>query len=152
MKLSEKRKSRQEYFISGFFVSDVPKGTRRAGNRRSRRKMMSGLSQLIGNRIRGFRKMQHLSQGELAERCGLHPAYIGQLERGEKNATLESVQSICRGLQITMDQLFYGIVPDDSAAGDFNVTEQIGLLLDGLDTPEQMAVYHMILEALKLKS
>ncbi len=113
---------------------------------------MSGLSQLIGNRIRGFRKMQRLSQGELAERCGLHPAYIGQLERGEKNATLESIQSICRGLQITMDQLFYGIVSDDSAAGDFNVTEQIGLLLDGLDTPEQMAVYHMILEALKLRS
>ena len=113
---------------------------------------MSELLQLIGKRIREFRKMRHLSQGELAEKCGLHPAYIGQLERGEKNATLESIQSICRGLQITMDQLFYGIVPDDPAAGDFNVTEQIGLLLDGLDTPEQMAVYHMILEALKLKS
>ena len=96
--------------------------------------------------------MQRLSQGELAERCGLHPAYIGQLERGEKNATLESVQSICRGLGITMDQLFYGIAPDNSAAGDFRVTEQIGLLLDGMTAPDQMAVYHMIVEALKLKS
>ena len=113
---------------------------------------MSGLSQLIGNRIRGFRKMQHLSQGELAERCGLHPAYIGQLERGEKNATLASIQSICRGLQITMDQLLYGIKTDDTAAGSFCVTNQINQLVEGLAEADQLAIYHMLVEALKLKS
>ena len=69
---------------------------------------MSDLSKLIGERIRKNRKAQHLSQKELAERSGFHPAYIGQLERGEKNATLDSVQGICAGLGIPMEQLFVG--------------------------------------------
>ena len=112
---------------------------------------MSELLQLIGKRIREFRKMQHLSQGELAEKCGLHPAYIGQLERGEKNATLASIQSICRGLQITMDQLLYGIMPDDTE-GSFCVTNQINQLVEGLAEADQLAIYHMLVEALKLKS
>ena len=112
---------------------------------------MSELSRLVGSRIRGFRKMQRLSQGELAEKCGLHPTYIGQLERGEKNATLESIQSICRGLQITMDQLFYGIMPDNTAVGSFCAANQINQMLEGLAEADQLAIYHMLVEALKLK-
>ena len=41
----------------------------------------------LGSRIRAYRKQQHLSQEDLAELCDFHPTYIGQLERGEKNAT-----------------------------------------------------------------
>ena len=43
---------------------------------------MDNISKLVGARIRGFRKEKHLSQEELAEKCNLHPTYIGQLERG----------------------------------------------------------------------
>ena len=113
---------------------------------------MSELLQLVGNRIREFRKMQHLSQEELAEKCGLHRTYIGQLERGEKNATLASIQSICCGLQITMDHLLYGIMPDNTATGSFCVTNQIHQLLESLDEADQLAIYHMLVEILKLKS
>ena len=113
---------------------------------------MSELSQFMGSRIRGFRKMQHLSQKELAEKCGLNPTYVGQLERGEKNATLESFQSICRGLWITMDQLFYGIVPDDGEKGSFCVASQINQLLESLAEADQLAIYHMLVEVLRLKS
>ncbi len=113
---------------------------------------MAELSQLVGNRIREFRKMQHLSQEELAEKCGMHRAHIGQLERGEKNASLVSIQSICRGLHITMDELLYGIMADDTAAGRSRVTDQVDQLLKGLDEADQLAIYHMIVEVLKLKS
>lgn len=113
---------------------------------------MSELSRLVGSRIRNLRKMQHLSQGELAARCGLHPAYIGQLERGERNATRESIQSICRGLRITMDQLFYGIKLDDTDAGGLCVTNQINQMLGGLAEKDRLTVYHILLEILELKS
>ena len=49
---------------------------------------MSEISKLIGQRIRNYRTQQKLSQEKLAELCGCHPTYIGQVERGEKNATL----------------------------------------------------------------
>ena len=35
----------------------------------------------------------------------MHPTYIGQLERGEKNATLESVYRIAKGLNIPISKL-----------------------------------------------
>ena len=113
---------------------------------------MAELSQLVGNRIREFRKMQHLSQEELAEKCGMHRAHIGQLERGEKNASLVSIQSICRGLHISMDELLYGIMPDDTATGSSRVADQVDQLLKGLDEADQLAIYHMIVEVLKLKA
>ena len=67
---------------------------------------MSDLSVEIGKRIRNYRIGQKMSQEELAEKCGLHPTYIGQVERGEKNATLESISKITAGLSVTMSTLF----------------------------------------------
>ena len=55
---------------------------------------------------------RRLSQEELAELCDFHPTYIGQLERGEKNATLESVSKLSRGLGMSLDdavlKIFFG--------------------------------------------
>lgn len=62
-----------------------------------------------GRRIRNYRIQQHMSQEVLAEKCGLHPTYIGQLERGEKNATLESIEKIAGGLSISLSRLFENI-------------------------------------------
>lgn len=70
---------------------------------------MSKLSIEIGQRIRNYRNQQQLSQEELAERCGLHPTYIGQVERGEKNATLESISKIAFGLSLSLSTLFENI-------------------------------------------
>lgn len=70
---------------------------------------MDNITKLVGTRIRGFRKEKRLSQEELAEKCSLHPTYIGQLERGEKNPTIESVMKIANGLEIPIDQLFVNI-------------------------------------------
>ena len=55
---------------------------------------MSDIAKVIGQRIRNFRTTAGLSQEKLAELSGCHPTYIGQLERGEKNATLESIEKI----------------------------------------------------------
>ena len=46
---------------------------------------MSEFTLIVGKRIRKARKAKDLTLEELAECCGLHPAYIGQLERGVKN-------------------------------------------------------------------
>ncbi len=67
---------------------------------------MSSLSIEIGRRIRSYRLQSNLSQEELAEKCGLHPTYIGQVERGEKNATIESINKIAIGLSVSLSTLF----------------------------------------------
>lgn len=67
---------------------------------------MSKLSVMLGTRIRSYRKKLGLSQEKLAELSGCHATYIGQLERGEKNATLESVEKITVALGIPFSELF----------------------------------------------
>lgn len=67
---------------------------------------MSELAKFIGQRIRNFRTQQKLSQENLAELSGCHPTYIGQLERGEKNATLESIEKISSALGVPLSKLF----------------------------------------------
>ena len=55
---------------------------------------MSEIAKFIGQRIRNYRTQRGLSQEKLAELSGCHPTYIGQVERGEKNATLESIEKL----------------------------------------------------------
>lgn len=67
---------------------------------------MENHAKQFGRCVRMYRKQNHLSQEKLAERCDLHPVYIGQLERGEKNASLESILRISKGLGISPALLF----------------------------------------------
>ena len=69
-------------------------------------KTMSEIAKIVGQRIRNYRTRQGLSQEKLAEMSGCHPTYIGQVERGEKNATLESIEKIAAALNVSLSKLF----------------------------------------------
>ncbi|TAE18926.1 MAG: XRE family transcriptional regulator [Bacteroidetes bacterium] len=60
----------------------------------------------VGNNIRSRRELQNLSQEELAFRAGLHRAYIGQIERGEKNIGIQNLEKIAIALKISIKDLF----------------------------------------------
>ncbi len=78
---------------------------------------MCDLAKIIGQRIRNYRTQLGLSQEKLAELAGCHPTYIGQLERGEKNATLESIEKVASSLKVSLSKLFENI-------GDENISER----------------------------
>lgn len=71
--------------------------------------IMAELAKTIGARLRNYRTTKGLTQEALAERAGLHATYIGQVERGEKNITIESLEKIISSLEISLPQLFEGI-------------------------------------------
>lgn len=60
----------------------------------------------IGRRIRFFRDKLEISQEELAFKAHLHRAYIGQIERGEKNLGLINLEKIAKALNVKIGQLF----------------------------------------------
>ena len=66
---------------------------------------MSEFTLIVGKRIRKARKSKDLTLEELAECCGLHPAYIGQLERGVKNASLYTLEKIACALELSLTDL-----------------------------------------------
>ena len=71
--------------------------------------MASDIKHAFGRRVRQLRKKRKCSQEKLAEMSGMHWTYIGQVERGERNLTLQSIQSIARALRVKIANLFDGI-------------------------------------------
>ncbi len=51
----------------------------------------------------------NIFNSNITERAGCHPTYIGQVECGEKNATMESVERIAFSLGISPSRLFEGL-------------------------------------------
>ena len=111
---------------------------------------MGNISKVVGERIRKRRNHIGLTQEELAERCGLHHTYIGQLERGEKNATLESIEKVVCGLEISFEALFEHLSPNTS--GGLSVATQCYELVDALPLKDQQAVLDMILKMVAYKN
>lgn len=64
------------------------------------------LPEAVGNRIRELRKAKGWTQEQLAEAAGLHYSYIGGVERGDRNISLETLEKIMNGLQVPAEQLF----------------------------------------------
>jgi transcriptional regulator with XRE-family HTH domain len=57
------------------------------------------------HRIRQLRKKRKLTQEKLAELTGLHPTYIGRIERGERNISLRNIEDVLTSFQISIDDL-----------------------------------------------
>lgn len=75
---------------------------------------MSEIATIVGQRLRQRRQELGYSQELTSEKAGLHPTYIGQVERGEKNATIESIEKICIALDLPMEDLFNKIITTNS--------------------------------------
>lgn len=109
---------------------------------------MKDLTKLIGLRIRMYRNEKGYTQEELAEKCNLHPTYVGQVERGERNASILSVEKIATGLDVPISDLFKDI--PRSAKYDSNA-EKILRVISILDKRDQVKMFHIIENVLDLK-
>ena len=109
---------------------------------------MSDIAKIIGQRIRNYRTQKGLSQEKLAELAGCHPTYIGQLERGEKNATLESVEKIASAMDISLSELFDKL----GKSGGDNIAAKCYDLVASKNEAEQKQLYKMLQEMDKYKN
>ena len=67
--------------------------------------MKSNINEEVGFNIRRIREERDLSQEELATLADLHRAYVGQIERGEKNIGLKNLEKIAKALNISIKVL-----------------------------------------------
>ncbi len=109
---------------------------------------MKDLATIIGQRLRMYRIEKNLSQEKLAELAGCHPTYIGQLERGEKNATIESVSRIADALGVSLSRLFEKIGGEEAES---SIPLACYELVAGRSRAEQLHMYQVLVEMERYK-
>ena len=60
----------------------------------------------FGAKLAYLRKSKKLSQMKLAELVDMNFNYIGQIERGEANVTIQTMSNLANALDIEMKELF----------------------------------------------
>lgn len=66
---------------------------------------MTELAAKIGQSIRQKRTQSNITQESLALQCGIDRSYMGRIERGEVNLTVEKLYEIASVLEISAKEL-----------------------------------------------
>lgn len=71
--------------------------------------MEKDVKKQFGKNIVNLRKERNLSQEDLAGLSNLHRTYIGSVERGERNISIEAISQIAKAFKVDLSELFKGI-------------------------------------------
>jgi len=61
--------------------------------------------QIFGINLRRHREELRLSQEDLAEKAGLHRTYIGSVERGERNVSIDNMERLAASVSRRIAEL-----------------------------------------------
>lgn len=110
---------------------------------------MSTVIQTLGQRIRAERLRQGMTQEQLAEAAEVHPTYIGQVERGEKNMTILTLEKILIALGLCFTDIFNKI---QSQTEIQNYPELCYELINGKSLDLQKRYYQILKEIDEIES
>ncbi|MCY9545462.1 helix-turn-helix domain-containing protein [Lysinibacillus xylanilyticus] len=111
---------------------------------------MDSLVTSIGLQIRILRKSKKFSQEELAFKAKVHPTYIGQVERGEKNLTISSLLQITNALEINLAD-FFSVIETNYDSTEKLPYQLIIEILQEIDINEQKQLYDILKKIVELK-
>ncbi|MBQ4901239.1 helix-turn-helix transcriptional regulator [Paenibacillus sp. Marseille-P2973] len=112
--------------------------------------MSSDLIKLIGERIRTLRKEKEYTQEYLSEKSGIHVTYISDIERGERNISMETLEKVIIALEIRPVEVFRfeGIEGIEERANKQELIEALNSLLAGRKIEEVKLVLRLAKEVL----
>ncbi len=107
---------------------------------------MSELLTEFGKHLRALRQNKKMSQEELALKAGISPAHLGQIERAEKNLTLETAGKLSAALKVSLSQLFSFEEGTNSipASTETATVDKINAQLNSMTPDEQKDILRII--------
>lgn len=111
---------------------------------------VSEISDKIGNQIRIHRNNLGLSQEELAFKADLNVSFLGQIERGKKKPTIDTIEKIVTALNITYQELFSFENSNETPIANGTINK-IVFELNSLSEDEQESIYQIVKKILKLR-
>lgn len=104
---------------------------------------MSDISTKLGNQLRTLRQRKGLSQERLANNAGINVSFYGQIERGIKKPTIDTLEKLVDALGITFTDLFS--FTSDTAIPKLNpVIDRIVFELNNRSPEEQEVIYTIL--------
>ena len=64
---------------------------------------------IFGDRVRAHRQALGITQEALAHRAGVHRSYVGSLETGGRNPSLETIARLAAALEVDIAELVAGL-------------------------------------------
>ncbi len=104
------------------------------------------IRKFLGQRLRALRKQRLLSQERLGERSNLSGKFIGEVERGEKSISMDSLYRVAAALEVPMRDLTD--VGDKASAVPSEDAEKIFALVSGRRRPEDVRKAYNVLRAM----
>ena len=96
--------------------------------------------ELLGKRIRQERILPRLTLEQLAEKIDKTGNYIGQIERGDRKLSIETLVDIANTLGTTIDYL----LTENVRVLDENILKEINILLFDMDEKNKKFVLDII--------
>jgi len=84
-----------------------------------------------------------MSQEDTALSADITTAYLGQVERGQKNVTVFTLEKICSALDVTLNE-FFNNTENDSKKEIDEISNQILFQLRNKSTAQKKAVLNLI--------
>ena len=100
----------------------------------------------LGQRLRALRKQRGLSQERLGDRAGLSGKFIGEVERGEKSISIDSLYRVSVALEIPLRELT-DVRADKRSAVPSEGAEKIFAFLSSRRRPGDMRKAYQVLRA-----
>ena len=99
----------------------------------------------IGKNIRSMRKKLGLTIDNLAEKSDLSPNFVGNIERGDGNASVNSLIKLMKSLSCSANDVFKGVIDtqNDSNSHSSLFINNIIKGMSELDESQQKSLYQI---------
>ena len=98
--------------------------------------------ELLGRRVKELRKGKELTQEQLAERAGLDVKFVGSIERGTENPSIQTLEKLAAALSVKIHQLLNF---EHHVTGEKSLRRKITQILEKCDERELQMLIKLLI-------
>ena len=104
---------------------------------------MSITSEKFGVRLKEFRNLRGISQEHLALKARVNVSFLGQIERGNKKPTIDTIEKLLKALDVSF-KVFFDFQDFDAQNMDLSIIDKIIYELKTRSVEEQQLMYDIM--------
>jgi len=112
--------------------------------------MAENISDRVGARIREYRKRAGMTQENLALSANMGVSFLGDVERGKKKPSIDSLEKILSVLNVSFEE-FFSFAAELKPYKDSPALEKLTMSLRSLSNVEIETIYNIVTQILFLR-